>query len=82
MNMTSAQLYLRLLGYTQSCRRAFAASILGMAVTAATEPLLPGLPDGTFVRMDDTLVRLAPLFILAIFFVRGAASFAGTHAIG
>jgi ATP-binding cassette, subfamily B, bacterial MsbA len=55
-------------------------------VTAATEPLLPALLkpllDGTFVHKDDTIIRLAPLFILAIFFVRGLASFVGTYAIG
>ncbi len=86
MNMTSAQLYLRLLGYVKPYWRAFAVSIMGMAVTAATEPLLPALLkpllDGTFVHKDDTVIRLAPILILAIFFVRGVASFIGTYAIG
>ena len=84
--MTSSQLYLRLLGYVKPYWRAFALSIIGMALTAATEPLLPALLkpmlDGTFVHKDDTVTRLAPLFILAIFFVRGVASFIGTYAIG
>ena len=83
---TSAQLYLRLLGYVKPYWRAFAVSIVGMAVTAATEPLLPALLkpllDGTFVHKDDTVIRLAPILILAIFSVRGAASFIGTYAIG
>jgi subfamily B ATP-binding cassette protein MsbA len=86
MNLTSTQLYLRLLGYVKPYWRAFAVSILGMAVTAATEPLLPALLkpmlDGTFINKDDTIIRLAPLFILLIFFVRGVASFIGTYAIG
>ena len=83
--MTSAQLYLRLLGYVKRYWRVFALSILGMAVTAATEPLLPALLkpmlDGTFVHKDDTVIRLAPIIILVIFFVRGVASFVGTYAI-
>ena len=86
MNLTSTQLYLRLLGYVKPYWRIFAISILGMAVTAATEPLLPALLkpmlDGTFIHKDDTVIKLAPLFILGIFFVRGIASFVGTYAIG
>ncbi|HTN94593.1 MAG TPA: lipid A export permease/ATP-binding protein MsbA [Gallionella sp.] len=84
--MTSLQLYLRLLNYVKPYWRTFAISILGMAVTAATEPLLPALLkpmlDGTFIHKDDTVIRLAPLIIILIFFVRGVSSFAGTYAIG
>lgn len=84
--MTSSQLYRRLLGYVKPYWRVFALSILGMMVAAATEPLLPALLkpmlDGTFVHKDDTVIRLTPVFILVIFFVRGAASFVGTYAIG
>jgi len=86
MNFTSAQLYFRLLGYVKPYWRTFALSIIGMAVTAATEPLLPALLkpmlDGTFIHKDDTVIKLAPLIILVIFFVRGVASFVGTYAIG
>jgi subfamily B ATP-binding cassette protein MsbA len=85
MHMTNSQLYLRLLGYVKPYWRAFAVSILGMAVAAATEPLLPALLkpmlDGTFVYKDDTVIRLAPFFIVAIFFVRGVATFVSTYAI-
>jgi len=86
MNLTSTQLYFRLLGYVKPYWRTFSISILGMAVTAATEPLLPALLkpmlDGTFIHKDDTVIKLAPLIILVIFFVRGVASFVGTYAIG
>jgi subfamily B ATP-binding cassette protein MsbA len=86
MNLTSTQLYLRLLGYVKPYWRTFAISILGTAVTAATEPLLPALLkpmlDGTFIHKDVTVIKLAPLIILVIFFVRGVASFVGTYAIG
>ncbi|MEO8331283.1 MAG: lipid A export permease/ATP-binding protein MsbA [Gallionella sp.] len=84
--MTSTQLYLRLLGYVKPYWRTFALSILGMAVTAATEPLLPALLkpmlDGTFVHKDETVMRWVPVLILVIFFVRGVAGFVGTYAIG
>ncbi|GAB1231590.1 lipid A ABC transporter ATP-binding protein/permease MsbA [Ferrigenium sp. UT4] len=83
--MTSYQLYLRLLRYVRPHWRAFAVSILGMMVAAATEPLLPALLkpflDGTFVHKDDWVMRWAPAFILAIFFVRGLAGFFGSYAI-
>src|SRR5665811_1838639 len=86
MKLTSTQLYLRLLGYVKPYWRTFAISILAMAVTAATEPLLPALLkpmlDGTFIHKDDTIIKLAPILILVIFFVRGVASFVGTYAIG
>lgn len=86
MNLTSAQLYLRLLGYVKPYWRTFAISVIAMAVTAATEPLLPALLkpmlDGTFVHKDDTVIKLAPILILIIFFVRGVSSFVGTYAIG
>ncbi len=83
--MTSTQLYLRLLTYVQPYWRVFLASILGMAVSAATEAMLPALVkpflDGTFVHKDDSVIRWAPALILVIFFVRGIASFVGTYAI-
>lgn len=86
MNMTTVQLYLRLLSYVKPHWHAFALSILGMAVSAATEPLLPALLkpllDGTFVHKDDVIIRWAPIIILIIFLVRGIASFIGTYAIG
>jgi len=85
MQMTSTQLYLRLLGYVRPYWRVFVVSILGMMVSAATEPLLPALLkpmlDGTFVHKDDAVIRLTPLLILVIFLVRGVASFVGSYAV-
>ncbi len=84
--MTNLQLYSRLLSYVKPYWRTFAVSIIGMAVAAATEALLPALLkpmlDGTFVHRDDMVIRWAPVFLLLIFFVRGVAAFAGTFAIG
>ncbi len=86
MNLTSTQLYIRLLGYVKPYWRTFLISIVAMGISAATEPLLPALLkpllDGTFVHKDDTVIRFAPIFILVIFFVRGVSSFIGTYAIG
>jgi subfamily B ATP-binding cassette protein MsbA len=83
--MTSTQLYLRLMGYMRPYWRMFLASIIGMAVTSATEAILPALlkpfVDGTFVHKDDMVIHWAPGIILLIFFVRGVASFVGTYAI-
>lgn len=83
--MTSAQLYLRLMRYVRPHWQAFAVSILGIIVTAATEPLLPALLkpflDGAFVHKDDWVIRWAPVFILVIFFVRGLGGFCGAYAI-
>ena len=83
--MTSTQLYLRLMTYVRPYWRVFAISILGMMVSAATEPLLPALLkpflDGTFVQKDDLVMRWAPILILVIFFVRGIAGFFGSYAI-
>lgn len=86
MNMTTTQLYLRLLSYVKPYWRIFLTSIIAMAVSAATEPLLPALLkpllDGTFVHKDDAVIRWAPALLLIIFFVRGASSFVGTYTIG
>ena len=85
MNMTSSQLYLRLLGYVKPYWRTFAVSLLGMIVVAATEPLVPALMkpmlDGTFVHKDQEMMRMVPVVIIVIFLVRGLATFIGTYAI-
>ncbi len=85
MNITNFQLYKRLLDYVKPYWRIFAASIIGMALSAGTEALLPVLLkpmlDGTFVHKDDAVIRMVPVFILVIFFVRGVATFIGSYAI-
>lgn len=85
MNLSTSQLYLRLLSYVKPYWRVFAASIVGTAIAAATEPLLPALLkpmlDGTFVQKDDFVIRWAPLIIILIFLVRGIAGFVATYAI-
>ena len=83
--MSSAQLYRRLLGYVAPHWRAFAVSIAGMVVVAATEPALPALMkpmlDGSFVNKDPELMRLVPLSIVALFLLRGAAQYVAAYTI-
>lgn len=85
MNLSSSQLYLRLLTYVKPYWRVFAASILGTVIVAATEPLVPALMkpmlDGTFVHKDQSMMKLVPFYILLIFAVRGVATFVSAYAI-
>ena len=85
MNMTSSQLYFRLLNYVKPYWRVFAISLLGTAIVAATEPLVPALMkpmlDGTFVHKDMSMMKMVPIIILLIFFVRGIAMFVSSYAI-
>jgi ATP-binding cassette, subfamily B, bacterial MsbA len=85
----SVALYKRLLGYVAPYWRAFAASVLGMVIIAATEPALPALLkpmlDGTFVEKDPTWMKIVPPLIIAIMIVRGIASYVadfGSHWVG
>jgi subfamily B ATP-binding cassette protein MsbA len=85
MNLSSTQLYFRLLNYVKPYWRIFAISLLGMIVVASTEPLVPALMkpmlDGTFVHKDQAMMRIVPVVIVLIFLVRGIATFVGTLAI-
>lgn len=84
-SLTSAALYWRLLGYVKPYWRAFAVSLVAMAVVAASEPALPAmmkpLLDGTFVERDMRIITLMPLAILVLFAVRGVATYIGSYAI-
>ena len=80
---SSGQLYRRLLGYVRPYWRVFLVAVLGMAVTAATEPLFPALMkpllDGKFSGGDR--LWLVPVGIVAIFVVRGILSFVSDYAL-
>ena len=84
-NISSLRLYLRLLGYVKPYWRVFAASIVAMAVVSATEPAFPALLkpllDGTFVEKDHRLMSWLPLLIVALFVIRGVASFISGYCI-
>ncbi len=82
--MTSTQLYLRLLRYVKPYWGVFALSIVGMLLTAATEVALPmavkPFLDGTFVKKDPLLITWVPIFMVLLFLVRGAGAYLGTYA--
>ena len=84
--MTSTELYLRLLSHVKPYWRVFALGVLGMAMVAATEPMLPALLkpliEGTFIEKDPVLIRWMPVAIVAIFAVRGAAAFIAAYSLG
>lgn len=83
---TSLQLYLRLLRYVKPYWVPFALSIAGMVVMAATEPAFPALLkpllDGSFVQKEGGLLAWLPVLIVALFVVRGFASYLSSYAIG
>ena len=83
---TSLQLYLRLLRYVKPYWAPFALSIAAMVVTAVTEPVFPALLkpllDGSFVQKEGGLLAWLPVLIVAVFLVRGFASYLSDCAIG
>jgi subfamily B ATP-binding cassette protein MsbA len=82
--ITSAQLYFRLLRYVKPYWGVFAFSILGMLITAGTEIILPiavkPFLDGTFVQKDPFLIRWVPVFMVLLYVVRGLGAYIGTYA--
>jgi subfamily B ATP-binding cassette protein MsbA len=82
----SLQLYFRLLSHVKPYWVPFALSIIGMVVTALTEPAFPALLkpllDGSFVHKEGGLLQWLPALIVGLFLVRGIASYASDYAIG
>lgn len=82
---SSRELYFRLLQYVRPYWRVFALSILGMVLTAATEPLFPALMqpllDGSFVKKDTSNPYLIPAALIGIFLVRGMLSYLGSYTL-
>jgi len=83
--VTSRQLYFRLLGYVRPYWKVFGLAILGMAATAATEPLLPALMKplldgrpGADGKMD---VITLPLALVGIFLLRGILGFLADYCL-
>ena len=82
--MTSTQLYFRLLAYVRPYLWVFSFSILGMLISAATEVALPAAVkpflDGTFVNKDPVLITWTPVALVLLFVFRGIGSFLGQYA--
>lgn len=83
--MKSKELYLRLLTHVRPHWRMFAFSVLMMMLLAATEPVLPAMMkpmlDGSFVDNDPDIIRWMPLALIALFVVRGLATFASSYSM-
>lgn len=83
VEMTSKQLYARLLRYVVPYWRVFALAIFAMVVLAALEPAFPALIkfmlDKSFVAKDSTVTILVPLGIIFLFLGRGIFSFINSY---
>ena len=76
-------LYFRLLRHVRPYWRMFAGALFAMVIMAAAEPAVPALfkplLDGSFVQKDPDFIRIIPLLMIALFFIRGLADFASTY---
>lgn len=82
---TARLVYGRLLGYAKPYWRMFSISIVGMLIYASTEPffaaMMQPLIDGSFVHKDESVVRSMPIFLVALFLVRGIAGFVNDYCL-
>jgi subfamily B ATP-binding cassette protein MsbA len=82
---TSLEIYRRLLGYVRPYRKTFGLSVVGMALTACTEPMFPAiikrLTDSGFVARNPSDLWLVPFALVAIFLVRGLLTFFTSYAM-
>jgi subfamily B ATP-binding cassette protein MsbA len=74
------QLMARIFGYVRPHMRVFAVGVLGMILTAATEPALPALfkvllDDGFGKQGANWLVWALPVAMVMLFVVRGVFTF-------
>jgi ATP-binding cassette, subfamily B, bacterial MsbA len=80
---TGAQLYFRLLRHVRPYWAIFALSLLGMLIGAATEVALPvsikPFLDGTFVDKDPYFIKWVPVFLVALFALRGIGGFLASY---
>lgn len=81
--VTSHQLYFRLLGFVRPYWKVMLFAVLAMAATAATEPLFPALMkpllDGNLGAGDPDAWWLYPLTIIGIILMRGLFGFLGGY---
>src|ERR1035437_7938348 len=79
LQVSSRDIYLRLLGFVRPYVKVFSLAILGMALTAATEPLFPALMkpllDKGFVPSHRHELYMIPLALIAIFTARGLLTY-------
>ncbi len=82
---SSLAVYRRLLSFTRPYRAGFIAALVAMVVAALTEPLFPALMkpllDEGFVEHTSFPLWFVPVALIAIFLVRGTASFTSNYAL-
>ena len=83
--LSSKDLYFRLLKYVTPYWRMFVIAILALTVSAATEACFPAvlksLLDGSFVEKDPETIKMMPLLLVGIVLLRGIADFASRYAM-
>ncbi len=76
-------IYRRLLGYVRPYWHAFGIAMVSLMVVAGTETgfaaLMKPMMDGSFIERDPDVIRLTPVVLIAIFLLRGVASFLSTY---
>lgn len=81
--MTAGQIYKRLLGYTWRYSPVFFISVVCLAISASTDAgfawIMKPMLDGSFVNRDPDVIRWLPFGLLAIFLIRGLATFLSTY---
>ncbi len=78
-------LYARLLRQVLPYKWQFAIALLGMILTAATEPALPALLkpmlDQSFVKKDPSWKVFVPIALVGLFLIRGVTNFISKYAM-
>ena len=79
------KVYRRLLGYVLPHWPVFAVATATLLLVAATEAgfaaFIKPLIDGSFVERDPRIIKIAPLVLIGIFFLRGIAAFVSSYAM-
>lgn len=83
---TGLQVYQRLIGYSLQYWRYLAVAIVGLIVSAVTQPMfawiLGPLLDKAILHRDPVVIQWLPLGIMGIFLLRGVAMFLSGYYIG
>ncbi|MDH5436694.1 MAG: ABC transporter transmembrane domain-containing protein, partial [Gammaproteobacteria bacterium] len=77
------KVYRRLLSYSTAYWHLFVIAVIGMVITASTEPafaaLFKPLIDGSFIHKDPEVIKTMPFLILGLFILRGVSGFVATY---
>ncbi len=75
----SLAIYRRLLAYVRPHLRAFIIAAIALSIVGVTEStfawLIKPIIDGSFVKKDPSIIKMAPVALILLFLVRGVASY-------